>query len=116
MRTSFDAILIGSLSCGTEQADRAPHPACPDRARAALCSWPRGVGRELRMVSVSHASSVRQAFLSEARLRGTVKLLSSGLIVAALFRKTGQRCAMEVLPLRLDLTSILSVNARYDTK
>ena len=39
----------------------------------------------------SRACGVRQAFRCEARLRCTVKFLRSGLIVAALFRETGQR-------------------------
>jgi len=66
--------------------------------------------------AASGACRVRQAFLSEARLGCTMKLLSSGLIVAALFCKTGQRCAMEALPLRLDLAGVLGVNARYDAQ
>ena len=70
-----------------------------------------GVEIGSRAVATSHTSSVRQAFLSEARLRCTVQLLCSGLIVAALFRKTGQRCAMEALPLRLNLAGVLSLDA-----
>jgi hypothetical protein len=55
-------------------------------------------------------------FLSEARLRCTVKLLSSGLIVAALLRETGQRRPVEVLAIRLDLAGVLGANAGYDAK
>jgi hypothetical protein len=63
------------------------------------------IGVTLRAVAASHASSVRHASLSEARLRRTVQPLSGG-IVAALFRKTDQRCAMEALPLRLNLSPL----------
>jgi hypothetical protein len=71
---------------------------------------------KLRTGGPSDASGIRQTFLSETRLRCTVKLLSRGLIVAALFRKTGQRCAMEALPLRLNFAGVLGMNVCYDTK
>jgi hypothetical protein len=80
--------------------------------------WLRKRGNALRRGGrrLSHGSSIGQAFLGEARLRCTVKFLCSGLVVAALFRETGQCRAVKVFSFCLDLAAVVGQNDGTGTK